>query len=184
MPELCPACGAESPPGATECPGCGLAAGLFEPVRRAALASESDPSELAWIRELLAAAGVGPGEPAEPEPGPASLARPARFPAPPRPQTPPEVVEPRSTPPLPALEPGEPGEVLRREVLELMTLARRLDAELAGVPDRLAEALRSGSLSTLDDLRRELFVRDASALTEMIEIAAGRRSELAALLST
>lgn len=188
-PVECPACGAPTPGDAAACPACGLDTALFGPVRAAAGGRPGGgPSDPTLLREILLAVGADPAG-VDAGRGPGRLASPARFPAI-RPRTvPPEPPQaagaaPGGLPELPALESGEPVEVLSRQIEELTTLGRRLDAELSDLPARAARAAPSRSLPELEAIRRELFLRDAAALAEMIEIASGRRNELAPLLAT
>lgn len=189
-PERCPACGSPAAPGVDTCPGCGLDVALFGPVRSAAVSRTGTPSDPVLLREILLAVGAE-AEQADPIQGPGALASPARFPAtpvtrtvpPPRPSVS-GTAGPIGFPPLPVLEPGEPLEVLRRQVEALTTLARRLEVEPADRPDHGVATLLAGSIEALEGLRRELFVRNAAALGERIEIALGRSNELAPLLST
>jgi hypothetical protein len=181
VPE-CPLCGATTPETAPNCPTCGLAASLFGPLREE-LSEEDPPSPsegarvfpevLALVREL--------GGSAASVPGPAAVARAARFPAARSPRAGARTVPP-TVPSVerPAILAADRERSLLREVEELQQLARRLGADISPLELPLADALRDHDLPALEELRRGLFVRNAAVLAEGLDRAMARRHELAA----
>ncbi len=184
----CPACGLETPDGATECARCHLATGLFEAVREAAGDQpDADPRFVQTIGEILQQLGDEPAEPADPRAG--QIAYPHRFPSPVRGSPRPETADASGPPPrplgtLPALPPAGEVPLLLRQVNDLLQLGRRQGLDLTMYTDRAREALATQHRPMLDALARDLFVYVAAALTEEYETAIGRRNELAGLVPT
>ena len=185
----CPACGADVPEHAQECPRCHLAVHLFEAVREAIGVPQSDPRYSSEVRELLRAVesdqtGAPGGAPA----GPGAIAYPARFPAPnppggsefPEGPTPPPL---DAIPSLPALPSGGVAG-LRRQIDGYLQIARSLGLELAGAPERTKEAIQVDDRSSMEQISRDLFVRIAAALSEEYETAVAQRNGLTSLVGT
>jgi hypothetical protein len=178
----CPACGAEVPADALECPRCHLAVHLFDAVREAVGVPENDPRYSTELRELLQAVEPTPEEGAK---GPATLAYPARFPAPSGPSVPPPEGE---TPPpldaLPALPELPSGGIpaLRRQLDDFLQVARRQSLDVADLVERSREGISLDDARTLETVVRELFVRLAAALSEQYEAEVGQRNGLVNLV--
>jgi len=184
----CPVCGEDNPPEASNCKSCQLSTNLFEPVREAAGTTVDDSDYARAIAEILAV--VGPGselsEPSLSQPGSAAmLTAQARFPALSAARTiPPATVQGASLPTLPVLAPGSGLPLVQRQVEELVQVGRREGLDLKETEQRMFSALREENRAALDELRRSLFVQVAASVAEDLEIQAGRRNELAALVPT
>ncbi len=176
----CPACSTEFVEPAAACPRCGLASDLFPAVRSAASGGRSD-RDPQMIEEILRAVGGDPTGPIV-APGPATIAQPARFPSAPAQRPPPARRPATELPGLPALGPGDPKVVLRRQIDEYLTLGRRLGIDLTSFPPRMHAAIRAEDVEEYARIRSELFVYLAAYLSEQVELCRARRSELAAVL--
>ncbi|MCI4353210.1 MAG: hypothetical protein L3K14_07505 [Thermoplasmata archaeon] len=184
----CPVCGDENPIDAVNCRSCQLATSLFEPVREAAGPSAGDSDDTRAIAEILAAVGAEPEELDLPSGNAGSmvlLTSQARFPALPRGEVP---SPPRSGTPLlpvlPMLLPGSGLSLVQRQVEELLQVGRREGLDLKETDQRMLSALKAEDRTTLDDVRRSVFVQVAAAVAEDLEIQSARRNELAALVPT
>jgi hypothetical protein len=179
----CPLCGAETAESAVHCPTCGLATSLFGPLREELEAAEEPPPPegarvfpevLQLIHEL------GGGVPASS--GPGAVAQPSRFPAPEPPTAKvPSVTSPPAPPNLPAIDSADREQVLLRDLEEFRLLARRLGVDLTPIEAPIADAKRTKDLAALEELRRNLYVRDAAFLAESLDRVLARRNELSAL---
>ncbi|HZY92755.1 MAG TPA: hypothetical protein VFG07_08320 [Thermoplasmata archaeon] len=187
----CPACGLETPDGATECARCHLSTSLFDSVREAAGdQADRDPKYVQTIGEILSQLG---DEPASPGPETTSatgrLAFPHRFPSPAAAAEKAPVAEPTGPSPrplgtLPALPPAGEVPLLLRQVNDFLQLGRRQGVDLAPFTERAREALAVQDRGILEALARDLFVFLAAALTEEYEGAVARRNEIAGLVPT
>jgi hypothetical protein len=180
----CPACGVATAESAAACPNCGLASGLFGPVRAAIGGPGEAPTDPAILREILGLVGGDP-ERASPAPVLGQLAHPARFPST-RPVLKLRIASApiSGLPELPALEGGEPRQVLRHQIDELVHLGRRLGLDMHAIDPRIRDAIAADDLAGFEAIRRELFVQVAASLAENLEIALARRNELRSLFST
>ncbi|HYK93559.1 MAG TPA: hypothetical protein VEY07_05915 [Thermoplasmata archaeon] len=186
----CPACGAETADGASECGRCHLSTSLFDSVREAAGDQpDQDPKFVQTIGEILSQ--LGDESPAAETSTAVSgrLAYPHRFPtgAAPVPSTPaaePGGPAPRALGTLPALPAGGEVSGLLRQVNDLLQLGRRQGVDLTPYTDRAREALATQERSLLELMARDLFVAVAAALTEEYEGAVVRRNDLAGLVPT
>lgn len=187
----CPACGAEVPSGAAQCPDCHLSTGLFPAVREAAGPTPAaDPTYLRTIGELLATVDVPPASPAPASRPPQGLlSRPARFPALAMASRPPVPARSDATPitplkGLPALPATGTIVELNRRVEEYFQLGRRLGLDFTDFERRAGPASLTHDLPSLEGLAREMFVHVAGAVAEELESALARRNELAQLVPT
>ena len=188
----CPACGLETPDGATECARCHLSTSLFDSVKEAAGdQADQDPRFVQTIGEILSQLGEEPGEgSASDGSSSARLAFPHRFPSgasatrPAEPAAEPPGPTPRPVTTLPALPPAGEVPMLLRQVNDFLQLGRRQGVDLAPYTERAKEALATQDRATLESLARDLFVYLAAALTEEYEEAITRRNELAGLVPT
>lgn len=185
---VCPACGADAPASASECPQCHLSVALFSAVTEAAgPAGPEDPEYVRTIAELIQSVDLPTTAPAAeaastaaPEPiGPSAVLSPE---APPSPIRTPEPL--RSLPGLPALPTPAVGPELRRRAEEYEALARRLDVDVREFSARVNAATLTDDGAALDVVVREMFVHLASALTEEFDSELARRNELSALIPT
>jgi hypothetical protein len=176
----CPACGAEPPTGSAACPGCGLAAELFEPIHLVVGGSPSDGRYAEDVRAIIDALGELAAPAPAPPPGGGgapSIARPPGEPAPARSAL--------ALTDLPE-RPAEPSDLAGRRQRDqaYLDLAGRLGLDVA---EAQAEARRLAVVDepeALDRLGRALFVRLADRLTVRYEGVLERREELARLVPT
>ncbi len=181
---VCPACGAETPDSATDCPSCHLAVALF-PAGQEAAGSEGDPTYLKTVAELLQSVEeTNPPSPPPSAEAPARIDPAARFPS----LRPPSL---RSEPPtrtaeplaplehLPALPPPAVGSELRRRAEEYVALARRLGVDFSVLGSRLNVALLTSDEPALEGVVREMFVHLVSALVTEYDTELARRNEVA-----
>jgi hypothetical protein len=183
---VCPACGIETPPSATECPSCRLATSLFVAVREAAgPTGSSDPAYVRTVAELLQSVDLASGASPAPSDVPALLDQPARFPSLP---PPPELTaEPPTRTPellaplqgLPALPPATSSAELRRRAEEYGALARRLGIDFSALSARLAAASLTNAEPAIEAVVREMFVHVVSSLAEEFGSELARRNEVA-----
>jgi len=184
---VCAACGAETPDGAAQCPGCHLSVALFPAVREAAGSTGSDdPVYLRTIAELIQSVDLS--SPAvERSPTAGLLSRPGRFPGLPPAEVPPEPLPAPSLRPLeglPVLPAASSDAELRRRAEEYLLVGRRLNLDLAGLAERVRAATLSDDQVALDGAVREIFVHLASTLAEEYETLLARRNEVAQLAPT
>lgn len=181
----CPVCGAENPPGASNCQGCQLSTSLFSAVREAAGTETADSEYAKAIAEILAVVGPeAPGASAESRSG-ATLTSQPRFPALSEVRRERETVRRAPTlPNLPMLPAGSGVSLLHQQVEELVRVGRREGLDLAELDTQTLDALRAENSSQLDSIRRTLFVQVAGAVAEDLEVQTARRNELAALVAT
>ncbi len=186
---VCPACGAETPASATECPGCHLSAGLFTAVREAAGPSGGDDAVyLRTIADLIQSVDLS-SPAAEPTPTPSLFARPEPFsglgPIEAPLEHPIREVSPlRPLGGLPTLPDRGTGTDLRRRAEEYLLVARRLNLDLTGLSDRVHASGLTDDEPSLDAAVREIFVHIASTLAEEYETELARRNELSQLVAT
>jgi len=185
----CPACGIESDEGGGGCPRCHLSVSLFPAVREAASATtDTDPTYLRTIGELLATVDLGKAAEAAPEPAHSLLSRPGHSVeltssgqsgssrnAPP--------IEPVvDFPPVPSA--GEALPDVKRRLDEYFQIGRRLGLDFTDFESRASSAALAADIDSLEILNREMFVHLSSSIAEEYESALARRNELAQLLPT
>ncbi|MGI0132453.1 MAG: hypothetical protein ACREDK_05105 [Thermoplasmata archaeon] len=180
----CPACGFETPDGASQCGRCHLAAGLFDAVREAVGVPETDPQYMEGVAEVLRAVGGSDAAPTERAGTLGRIARPARF------LSLPSSVErtlppgPGTIPQLPVLPHGDEVTALRRQIDELLQLGRRMGVELTDLNERAKASVLTGGRDDLEALHRNLFVVLAASLTDEVARVAAKRDEIAELVPT
>ncbi len=184
----CPACQADVPTGAAECPGCRLSASLFDDVRAAAGPEAShDPVFLQTIGELLRSVDLTvPAAPPDGDGTPKLLDRGGtrrRFDAPAdRPVRPPTALAPLDQ--LPGIPAMPRGEALRRRFEEYRALGARTGVSLGPLVARAGPAELVADDASLEAIVREMFVHLAGTLAEQYESTLARRNELALLVPT
>ncbi|HTW55887.1 MAG TPA: zinc ribbon domain-containing protein [Thermoplasmata archaeon] len=185
---VCPACGAEAPPDATECGTCHLAVALFGAVRDAAGADGAqDPVYMQTVGELIRSVDLtAPAQPGDSEarPGLLDRGRPRRPPAggSDRPAREPSALRPIDQ--MPGLPDPPSTAERRRRIDEYRLIARRMGVDLGPLSDRLSAALLTDDEPTLEAIAREMFVHLAAAVAEEYETVLVRRNELAHLVPT
>jgi hypothetical protein len=182
----CPLCGAETAETAAHCPTCGLAVSLYGPLREELEAAEEPPppeGQRVFPEVLQLVHELGGGLP--PAAGPAAVAQPARFPATevPVPRAP-STLAPPIPPDLPAVGSGDREAVLERDIEEFRLLARRLGVDLSLLEAPIADAERAKDVEALEELRKNLFVRDAAFLAAALDHTLARRNELSGFTGT
>jgi hypothetical protein len=187
----CPACGIEAAEEHGACPRCHLSVDLFGAVREAAGSStDTDPTYLRTIGELLATVEPAPSAdpPAEPAKsllsrptsaseleaaGPTALAGLRNAPAPE------QIID---LPPAPV--PYAPLPEIEHRLREYFQVGRRLGLDFTDFESRAGSAALVQDLDSLEILAREMFVHLSSSIVEEFESLLARRNELAQLLPT
>jgi len=184
----CPACGAEAPADAAECPSCHLAVTLFGAVRDAAGPDGArDPVYMQTVGELIRSvdltAPAAPGD-SEARPGLLDRTRPRRAVAAgtDRPAREPSSLRPIDQ--MPGLPDPASSAERRRRIEEYRQIARRMGVDLGPLSDRLSVALLTDDESALEAIAREMFVHLAAAVAEEHETALVRRNEIAHFVPT
>ncbi|MCI4338709.1 MAG: hypothetical protein L3J68_00015 [Thermoplasmata archaeon] len=186
----CPACGIESPVDDSVCPRCHLAVGLFGAVREAAGASsDTDPTYLRTIGELLATVDLPAGSEAPTEPARNLLSRPTS--APELAAGPSTLSGLRNAPaPEPIIElppepnPYAPPSEVQHRLREYFQVGRRLGLDFTDFESRAGSAALVDDNDSLEILAREMFVHVSSSIVEEYESLLARRNELAQMLPT
>ncbi|MGA8302832.1 MAG: hypothetical protein WA691_07050 [Thermoplasmata archaeon] len=185
----CPACGADSVDENGACPQCHLSASLFPAVREAAsVTSDTDPTYLRTIGELLATVDLTRPPAAGTEPAHALLSRPgptaeqgriaSTLPS----RHAPTIAADLDLPPVPTGSAGLPE--LQHRLAEYFQVGRRLGVDFTDFTSRANSATLAGDVDSLEILAREMFVHLSSSIVEEYESLLGRRNELAQLLPT